>query len=113
MLEKMHDEPVKHHNIRDPRYRRAARIAGICRDAGRYRHLQVPGRQEHRGHLLCELRQPQAQRRQEPDGAASHVRLRRALRHKDETFVFWNKGDTAFVIEGKDGKETYSSCTTK
>ena len=29
---------------------------------------------------------------------------------KDETFVFWNKGDTAFVTEGKDGKETYSGC---
>jgi membrane-bound inhibitor of C-type lysozyme len=33
--------------------------------------------------------------------------------NKDETFVFWNKGDTAFVTEGKDGKETYSSCATK
>ncbi|WP_431557072.1 MliC family protein [Methyloceanibacter sp.] len=30
----------------------------------------------------------------------------------DETFVFWNKGDTAFVTEGKDGKETYSGCVT-
>jgi membrane-bound inhibitor of C-type lysozyme len=30
--------------------------------------------------------------------------------NKDETFVFWNKGDTAFVNEGKDGKETYSGC---
>ena len=29
-----------------------------------------------------------------------------------ETFVFWNKGDTAFVTEGKDGKETYSGCVT-
>lgn len=29
---------------------------------------------------------------------------------KDETFVFWNKGDTAFVTEGKDGKETYADC---
>lgn len=28
----------------------------------------------------------------------------------DETFVFWNKGDTAFVTEGKDGKETYADC---
>ncbi len=28
----------------------------------------------------------------------------------DETFVFWNKGDTASVTEGKDGKETYSNC---
>lgn len=33
--------------------------------------------------------------------------------NKDETFVFWNKGDTAFVTEGKDGKETYSGCATK
>jgi len=32
--------------------------------------------------------------------------------NKDETFVFWNKGDTAFVTEGKDGKETYSGCAT-
>jgi membrane-bound inhibitor of C-type lysozyme len=30
--------------------------------------------------------------------------------NKDETFVFWNKGDTAFVTEGKDAKETYSGC---
>ena len=28
----------------------------------------------------------------------------------DETFVFWNKGDTAFVTEGKANKETYSGC---
>lgn len=28
----------------------------------------------------------------------------------DESFVFWNKGDTAFVTEGEDGKETYSDC---
>ena len=33
--------------------------------------------------------------------------------NKDETFVFWNKGDTAFVTEGKDGKDTYSGCATK
>lgn len=33
--------------------------------------------------------------------------------NKDETFVFWNKGDTAFVTEGKDGKETFSGCATK
>ena len=33
--------------------------------------------------------------------------------NKDETFVFWNKGDTAFVTEGKDGKEAYSGCATK
>ncbi|QQG37666.1 MAG: MliC family protein [Candidatus Kaiserbacteria bacterium] len=28
----------------------------------------------------------------------------------DESFVFWNKGDTAFIQE--DGVETYSSCVT-
>ncbi len=28
----------------------------------------------------------------------------------DETFVFWNKGDTAWVTEGSDQKETYSGC---
>jgi membrane-bound inhibitor of C-type lysozyme len=28
----------------------------------------------------------------------------------DETFVFWSKGDTAFVTEGADGKETFSDC---
>jgi membrane-bound inhibitor of C-type lysozyme len=33
--------------------------------------------------------------------------------NKDETFVFWNKGNTAFVTEGKDGKETFSGCATK
>ena len=33
--------------------------------------------------------------------------------NKDETFVFWNKGDTAFVTEGNDGKDTYSGCGTK
>jgi membrane-bound inhibitor of C-type lysozyme len=33
--------------------------------------------------------------------------------NKDETFVFWTKGDTSFVTEGKDGKETYSGCATK
>ena len=29
----------------------------------------------------------------------------------DETFVFWNKGTTAFVEEA--GKTTYDGCTTK
>lgn len=29
----------------------------------------------------------------------------------DETFVFWNKGNTAFVTEEKNGVETYSNCT--
>lgn len=33
--------------------------------------------------------------------------------NKDESFVFWNKGDTAFVTEGADGKETYSGCVAK
>lgn len=33
--------------------------------------------------------------------------------NEDETFVFWNKGDTAFVTEGDDGKDTYSGCATK
>jgi membrane-bound inhibitor of C-type lysozyme len=32
--------------------------------------------------------------------------------NKDESFVFWNKGDTAFVTEGADGKETYADCLT-
>jgi membrane-bound inhibitor of C-type lysozyme len=31
----------------------------------------------------------------------------------NESFVFWNKGDTAFVTEGKDGTETYSGCVAK
>ena len=30
--------------------------------------------------------------------------------NKDETFVFWNKGDTAFVTEGKDEAQTYADC---
>jgi len=29
--------------------------------------------------------------------------------NSDESFVFWNKGDTAFITEGS-GKETYSGC---
>jgi membrane-bound inhibitor of C-type lysozyme len=34
--------------------------------------------------------------------------------NKDETFVFWNKGNTAFITEGaSEGKETYSGCVTK
>lgn len=28
----------------------------------------------------------------------------------DESIVFWNKGDTAFITEGADGPETYSGC---
>jgi len=27
-----------------------------------------------------------------------------------ESFVFWNKGNTAFVTEGAGGNETYSGC---
>jgi membrane-bound inhibitor of C-type lysozyme len=33
--------------------------------------------------------------------------------NKDESFVFWNKGDTAFVTEGKDEAMTYSDCVTR
>ncbi|MCX6702201.1 MAG: MliC family protein [Candidatus Zambryskibacteria bacterium] len=28
----------------------------------------------------------------------------------DESFVFWNKGDTAFVTEGDPNIQTYSNC---
>jgi hypothetical protein len=41
---------------------------------------------------------------------ANSVDVGRALRQQGREFVFWNKGDTAFVTEGKDGKETYSGC---
>lgn len=30
----------------------------------------------------------------------------------DESFVFWNKGITAFITEGKDGATTYANCST-
>jgi membrane-bound inhibitor of C-type lysozyme len=33
--------------------------------------------------------------------------------NKDESFVFWNKGDTAFITEGTAGEETYSGCVVK
>jgi membrane-bound inhibitor of C-type lysozyme len=33
--------------------------------------------------------------------------------NRDESFVFWNKGNTAFITEGKDGSETYTDCVTK
>jgi membrane-bound inhibitor of C-type lysozyme len=33
--------------------------------------------------------------------------------NKDESFVFWNKGNTAFITEGARGKETYSDCLTQ
>lgn len=32
--------------------------------------------------------------------------------NEDETFVFWNKGNTAFVTEGADQKMTYADCAT-
>jgi membrane-bound inhibitor of C-type lysozyme len=31
--------------------------------------------------------------------------------NSNESFVFWNKGNTAFIEEN--GKTTYSNCTTK
>lgn len=31
----------------------------------------------------------------------------------DESFVFWNKGNTAFVTEGADEAMTYADCATK
>jgi len=31
----------------------------------------------------------------------------------DETFVFWNKGDTAFITEGTDNTETFSNCVSE
>jgi membrane-bound inhibitor of C-type lysozyme len=31
----------------------------------------------------------------------------------DESFVFWNKGDTAFVTEGASSTQTYSNCVIK
>jgi membrane-bound inhibitor of C-type lysozyme len=31
----------------------------------------------------------------------------------DESFIFWNKGDTAFITEGKKNLETYSECLTE
>jgi membrane-bound inhibitor of C-type lysozyme len=33
--------------------------------------------------------------------------------NSDETFVFWSKGDTAFITEGSDEKETFSDCVAK
>jgi membrane-bound inhibitor of C-type lysozyme len=33
--------------------------------------------------------------------------------NKDESFVFWNKGDTAFITEGASGEETYSDCVAQ
>jgi membrane-bound inhibitor of C-type lysozyme len=33
--------------------------------------------------------------------------------NKDESFVFWSKGNTAFITEGAGGEETYSDCVTK
>lgn len=31
----------------------------------------------------------------------------------DESFVFWSKGDTAFVTEGSDEKQTFSDCVSR
>jgi membrane-bound inhibitor of C-type lysozyme len=31
----------------------------------------------------------------------------------DEAMVFWNKGNTAFITEGGDDRETYSDCVTQ
>lgn len=31
--------------------------------------------------------------------------------NEDESFVFWNKGDTAFVTEGSDENLTFKDCT--
>ena len=31
----------------------------------------------------------------------------------DETFVFWNRGETAFITEGTSGQETYGGCVVK
>ncbi len=33
--------------------------------------------------------------------------------NKDETFVFWNKGNTAFIAEGASGQQTYADCATE
>ncbi len=33
--------------------------------------------------------------------------------NKDETFVFWNKGTTAFITEGKEGAITFGNCAQK
>jgi membrane-bound inhibitor of C-type lysozyme len=32
--------------------------------------------------------------------------------NEDESFVFWNKGDTAFVTEGTDDKMTFKDCVS-
>lgn len=31
----------------------------------------------------------------------------------DESFVFWNKGDTAFITEGSNSAQTFSDCVLK
>jgi len=31
----------------------------------------------------------------------------------EETFVFWSKGDTAFVTEGADAHQTFADCVTE
>jgi membrane-bound inhibitor of C-type lysozyme len=54
----------------------------------------VQGRQYDRRDLLCQLGRSEAQRRQKRKSSGARYA------NKDETFVFWNKGDTAFVTEG-------------
>ncbi|MEK7635372.1 MAG: MliC family protein [Patescibacteria group bacterium] len=33
--------------------------------------------------------------------------------NQDESFVFWNKGDTAFITEGASSTMTFSNCVLK
>lgn len=33
--------------------------------------------------------------------------------NSDESMVFWNKGDTAFITEGDPNVQTYKNCVTK
>ena len=40
--------------------------------------------------------------------SASGVRFANA----DDSFVFWNKGNTAFITEGTSSEPTYSNCAT-
>ena len=111
--EKMHDEPVRHHNICGPRHRRAARGARFAETPVATATFKCQGGKSIEATFyassvslkLSDVRSltvPQAM-------SASGARYA----NKDETFVFWNKGDTAFVTEGKDSKETYSGCATK
>ena len=109
----MHDEPVRHHNIRGPCHCRAACGAALAETPVATATFTCQGGKSIEATFYANSVNLKLSDVKEPDGAAGHVGLWRALRHKDETFVFWNKGDTAFVTEGKDGKETYSGCATK